>query len=233
MGFDRRERRRRAAEKGFLPGLDLPAPPLDDEAGRTDLHDERLGTVLDVLRESGARTVLDLGCGSGALLRRLIAEPRFTRIVGVDSALEAFTLAERMIAEAGEAGGERVSLEHGSLTAVDRRLAGFDAVTMVEVIEHVRPRELSAVEGAVFAGLAARTVVMTTPNREYNVLYGNAEGEFRRADHHFEWTRAELRAWCSGVAGRNGYSVAFRDIGPPDPRLGSPTQMAIFRALAD
>ncbi|MDP1966438.1 MAG: class I SAM-dependent methyltransferase [Reyranella sp.] len=36
------------------------------------------------LRRSGARTVLDLGCGEGPLLRRLAREPDFLHIVGLD-----------------------------------------------------------------------------------------------------------------------------------------------------
>lgn len=100
---------------------------------------------------------------------------------------------------------------------------------MVETIEHVEPSALSGVEHAVFALLCPTLVVMTTPNSEYNVRYGLAEGEIRQPDHRFEWGRARFASWAGGVGRRNGYGVEMSMIGRPDPRLGSPTQMATFR----
>ena len=40
-----------------------------------------------------------------------------------------------------------------------------------------------------------KIVIITTPNREYNVLFENFEGPFRHWDHKFEWTRSEFQNW--------------------------------------
>lgn len=221
----RRERRGARARKEWTAGV-LPGPVRGQRETSSLLHEERLDAVMDVLRAAGARTVVDLGCGSGALLQRLAAEPRFTRIVGVDASTEALATAERLLAPLDPA---RLSLRHGSFLAPDAELAGFDAAVMVEAVEHVDPAHLSRLERGVFAALRPRLVVLTTPNRDYNARLGLAEGDLRHADHRFEWSRARFRAWAGGVAARNGFAAEFRDVGRSDPLLGSATQMAVFR----
>ena len=120
-------------------------------------------------------------------------------------------------------------LLHGSLLYRDKRLAGFDAAALVEVIEHIDPPRLPAFERVVFEFARPRTVVLTTPNAEYNVHFdGLANGRLRHKDHRFEWTRAELNAWTQDVATRFGYTVRLLGIGEEDPTTGPPTQMAIF-----
>lgn len=189
--------------------------------------------VLAALRACGVCSVLDLGCGSGRLVARLAREPGVRRIVGVDASGEAIRAAEdrlradRLRAD-GAGPGVSVTLLHASFTEPDPRLAGFDAAAMVETIEHVDPDRLSAVERAVFACYRPGVVVMTTPNREYNGLLGVPGHRLRHPDHRFEWTRARFRSWAAGVAGRNGYAVAFADIGDVHPSLGGATQMAVF-----
>lgn len=70
---------------------------------------------------------------------------------------------------------------------------------------------------------------MTTPNVEYNVRWETLPaGHSRHGDHRFEWTREEFRAWAHQVAGRHGYEVEFTPVGPDDPEVGPPTQMAVF-----
>lgn len=202
----------------------------DREDASTSLHDARLSAVTDVLIDSGAATVLDLGCGSGALLRRLLLESQFTRIVGMDTSLEALALAEQLRTPELGATGDRLSLRYGSFTTSDEGLTGFDAAAMVETIEHVAPAHLSKVERAVFAEMRPRLVVMTTPNRDYNELYGMAAGELRHGDHRFEWGRTRFESWAKGVAARTGYEVKFNAIGPANVWSGGPSQMAIFRS---
>jgi len=230
--IDRRERRRAAEAKAWSPAAAAGDPPRGHEETSSPLHEERLDAVVARLLEGDPATVLDLGCGSGSLLRRLIAEEGLERIVGVDTSLEALRRAERQLAQEGKRADRRISLIHASLEEVDERLAGFDAAALVETIEHIDPARLSVVERAVFSGMRPGTLVLTTPNREYNARYGMAEGELRHADHHFEWTREKFCSWATGVAGRNGYAVMFEDVGPLDPVLGSPTQMAVFRLSA-
>jgi small RNA 2'-O-methyltransferase len=191
------------------------------------LHEERLGAVVQALRETGAAAVVDLGCGSGSLLLRLAGDAQFERITGVDTSAVALETARSRLAEAGSEG--RVTLAHGSLTDLPPAIDGFDAATLVETIEHIDPGTLSQVERALFGALRPRAVVVTTPNADYNVLYGMVPGERRHADHRFEWGRARFARWATGVAERHGYTVDLRGVGPADALHGSPTQLALFR----
>ncbi|MDX6697146.1 MAG: hypothetical protein QOE65_543 [Solirubrobacteraceae bacterium] len=197
---------------------------------RVSLRDQRLGTVQSVLKASGARRVVDLGCGPGALLARLLRDD-YERIVGVDVSIRALEQAARRLKldEMHEAQRQRIELLQSPLTYRDRRLAGFDAAALVEVIEHLDPPRLAAAEENVFGSARPATVVVTTPNREYNVRWETLPaGELRHADHRFEWSRPEFDAWASGVAERYGYAVRYLPVGPEDAEVGPPTQMAVF-----
>lgn len=199
------------------------------EENRTPLHEERLDAVMDHLRADGVETVLDLGCGSGALLERLLAEPRMRRIVGVDNSPGALLTAEERFTSPAGSRDERLSLRRGSITDVDRDLTGFDAAVLVETIEHLDPAHLSRLERSLFTNLRPGLVLITTPNREFNVLYGLGPDEYRHAHHRFEWDRARFERWAEGVSHRNGYSVTFEGIGPANAWYGSSTQMGVFR----
>jgi 3' terminal RNA ribose 2'-O-methyltransferase Hen1 len=192
------------------------------------LHDERLETVVRHLLDSGAARVLDLGCGPGDLLQRLAREPQFSCIVGIDIDEAVLNEARLALGLGFPDPGGRVQVRYGSFEEVDRELAGFDAATLVETIEHIDPRRLSRVELAVFCTMRPGTVLVTTPNQEHNILHGMAPGQMRHPGHRFEWNRARFRHWAQGVAARNRYGVSFIDVGPPDPLYGSSTQMARF-----
>lgn len=200
------------------------------------LNQQRLGSAVSALKGAGAATVLDLGCGEGNLLRALLQEKQFTRIVGVDVALTSLQrAAEKLRLERmGDHQRKRIELLHGSVIYRDDRLAGFDAAAVVEVIEHLDPPRLQAFERAVFECAQPRTVVITTPNREYNVMWESLPaGKFRHRDHRFEWTRDQFRAWAARVAEEHGYSVHFLPVGPDDAKVGSPTQMGVFERDLD
>ncbi len=195
----------------------------------TSLHNERLETVVHALLETNSETVLDLGCGPGELMARLAADRRFKKIAGIDTSLEALAAARRLLAEEYRVWDDnRLSLHHASFTSFIEDLSGFDAAVLLETIEHIDPHRLSTVEQTVFAAYRPKTVLVTTPNREYNILHGIPDGIFRHRDHRFEWTRNKFRGWAEGVAGRQGYRTVFDDIGEVDPSLGSSTQMATF-----
>lgn len=195
------------------------------------LWQQRMGAVVAVLRSAGAKRVLDLGCGEGKLLRELLAEKSLTEIVGMDVSYRSLEVAsdrlrlERMPAKQRE----RLKLMHGSLMYRDTRLSGYDAATVVEVIEHLDGPRLAAFERVIFEASRPRTVIVTTPNAEYNVKFDTLPaGHFRHKDHRFEWTREQFQQWAKRVGERFGYVVRFLPIGEEDSRVGAPTQMGVF-----
>jgi 3' terminal RNA ribose 2'-O-methyltransferase Hen1 len=195
------------------------------------LAEQRIGAVIAALRSSGAKRVLDLGCGEGRLLRELLKDRAFVEIVGMDVSHRALEIASQKLRleDLPTMQKDRIRLIHGSLTYRDKRLSGYDAATVVEVIEHQDPARLAAFERVLFEFARPQTTVVTTPNVEYNVTFGTLPaGKMRHKDHRFEWTRAEFQSWSNTIAARFGYSARFLPIGPEDPIVGSPTQMGIF-----
>jgi len=198
---------------------------------KISLNDQRLGTVAAVLREAGAKRVIDLGCGEGGLIKALLKHRDFTYVAGVDVSCRALEIAkERLRLDSlSERQRNRVGLFQGSLTYRDKRFAGFDAACAVEVIEHIDISRLKAFERVLFEFAAPQTIVVSTPNIEYNVCFENLpEGKLRHRDHRFEWTRKEFQQWAEATAEKYGYSVRFVPIGDVRPEFGAPTQMGIF-----
>jgi 3' terminal RNA ribose 2'-O-methyltransferase Hen1 len=193
------------------------------------LHEQRLDRVVEVLAASGAKRVLDLGCGDGKLIARLLRQHGIEEIVGVEVASAELARAERRFAKLPEAAWQRVRLWQGSLLYRDTRLRGFDAAALVEVIEHVEPDRLPQVERALFGDARPGLVVVTTPNQDYNGLFlALPAGRFRHPDHRFEWDRAAFAAWAAQVAATYGYTVRHEGLGDAHPELGPPSQMAVF-----
>lgn len=193
---------------------------------------QRRTTVVETLREVGARRVADLGCGEGQLVAELLADPSFTEVTAADVSVRALASAERRlrVAEMSDRQRERLRLFQASITYADDRFAGLDAAVLMEVVEHVDPPRLAALATAVFGAARPGSVLVTTPNAEYNVRFESLPaGRFRHPDHRFEWTRAEFREWAAAVAATYGYAVSYRPVGPDDPEVGPPTQLALFQ----
>jgi 3' terminal RNA ribose 2'-O-methyltransferase Hen1 len=192
---------------------------------------QRREAILAVLREAGARRVGDLGCGAGALTRDLLREASIDHVVATDVSARALQLAARHLnlERMPDKQRARLTIFQSSLTYRDDRLAGLDAAVLMEVIEHLDPDRIPALERVVFGAAAPAAVVVTTPNAEYNAHFATlAAGATRHPDHRFEWTRAQFRAWASRVADRYGYRARFLPVGPEDPRDGPPTQLAVL-----
>ncbi|MEU8197670.1 3' terminal RNA ribose 2'-O-methyltransferase Hen1 [Microbispora amethystogenes] len=197
---------------------------------RVPLNTLRRDAVAAVLTEIGARSVIDLGCGSGQLLGVLLRDSALTRVAGMDVSARALVLAGRRLRtdRMPEAVRARLTLFQGSLTYTDARLAGYDAAVLMEVVEHVDPPRLPALERVVFGTARPSHVIVTTPNVEHNVRYEFLAGDRRHPDHRFEWTRAEFARWVEGVCAVYGYTADLRPVGEDDPEVGPPTQMAVF-----
>lgn len=213
--------------------------PVGDNAALTEetiekklnLNDIRLSVVFEELKNSGAQSVIDLGCGEGKLLKMLLRDKQFQKITGMDVSI-------RSLESAGEylrldslppMQKQRIHLMHGSLMYRDRRLEGYDAASIIEVIEHLDQARLTAFERVIFEFARPKTLIITTPNKEYNVMWESLSAEnFRHIDHRFEWTRDEFRGWASNIADKYGYEVSFKPVGAVESKIGSPTQMAVF-----
>ncbi len=210
---------------------DGPIPVAETDGKVLTLAALRKQAVLAALHLEGASRVVDLGCGEGALLRALIQDARFDEVVGVDVSPRALEIAERRLNldRMPDSQRARLRLLQSSLTYRDDRLAAYDAIVLMEVLEHLDPERIPALEATVFAHARPRTVIVTTPNVEHNVRYPNlAPGAMRHRDHRFEWTRAEFGEWAAKVCEQSAYAVRFAPIGEDDPDVGPPTQMAIF-----
>jgi 3' terminal RNA ribose 2'-O-methyltransferase Hen1 len=205
--------------------------PAEEWERKLGLNRQRLGSVVAAVKNSGAKRVLDLGCGEGHLLSLLLREKEFTEIAGMDVSSAVLARAKERLRfdRMTEREKARIHLFHGSLLYRDKRLSGYDACAAVEVVEHIDPSRLAIFAKVVFGHVRSRTIVLTTPNREYNEKYGLArDTALRHEDHRFEWTRAEFRAWAERAAAEYGYAVRFAGIGDADPVYGTPSQMAVF-----
>lgn len=215
------------------PDEDESAHTQEEEAieRKMSLNEQRLGTVVAILKNSGASRVLDLGCGEGKLIDSLLKERAFKEIVGIDVSHRSLEVAVRKLNldRMPSMQRERINLLHGSLMYRDKRLHGFDAAAVIEVIEHLDPPRLAAFERVLFEFARPATVVLSTPNVEYNVRFETLPaGKLRHKDHRFEWSREEFKQWSGGICKRFGYSVRFLSVGDDDSEVGPPTQMAVF-----
>ena len=196
------------------------------------LNEQRIKAVLSKISDSGAKTVLDLGCGEGKLLRDLIKDKSIEKVAGMDVSIRSLEIAHKRIGldRLPSRIKDKISLFHGSLMYKDKRFAGFDAAIVMEVVEHLDPPRLAAFEKVLFRHAKPKTIIITTPNREYNAMWENLpEGAMRHSDHRFEWTRDEFREWAGTLAEQYNYSIAYYTIGPESSSLGSPTQMGVFK----
>ena len=202
------------------------------ELAQTTLGVQRYETIVQALRDCGARTVLDVGCGGGRLLQRLSKENQFSRICGMDVSMRMLHRANKRLQYGINRSrcDDRIELLHGSALYLDTRLHGFDAVVAVDVLEHIEPERLPAFAHVIFGDSDPLFVILTTPNAEFNKTFENlSSGELRHPDHRFEWTREEFEAWAAGICEAYGFKVTIDGIGPHHTLYGCPTQMAVFR----
>ncbi len=211
--------------------VENPDEEKEEKTARTPLNSQRMEAAKSAVLQSGAESVIDLGCGECRLTSLLLSEPQIKRVTACDVSVSVLEkAAQRLrIERMEEYKKSKLTLMQASLTYRDDRFSGYDCACVIEVIEHIEPMRIPAFERAVFEFAAPRTVVLTTPNREYNANYRNlSENELRHGDHRFEWTRAEFKAWTEHICGKFGYVCKISGIGDADEEFGSPTQMGVF-----
>jgi 3' terminal RNA ribose 2'-O-methyltransferase Hen1 len=222
----------KAENSEITEGVVFEEKPVEKPTAKINLHQQRLEAAAEQLKKSGVKSVVDMGCGEGRLIRLLLKEGQFDRILGVDVSMRELQRAKQRLDfdEMSPRMRERLDLMQGSVTYRDRRLEGFEGMALVEVIEHLDEDRLSSMERVVFEFAQPKTVVVTTPNGEYNVKYETlTAGDFRHDDHRFEWSRPEFEAWATKAATQFGYSVTFFPVGDFDEAVGAPSQMGVFK----
>ncbi|MEL7532721.1 MAG: 3' terminal RNA ribose 2'-O-methyltransferase Hen1, partial [Bacteroidota bacterium] len=163
--------------------------------------------------------------------RMLLKHGQFKKILGMDVSYRALKKASSRLHldEMSPRMRERIELIQGSLTYHDDRLAGYDAAVLVEVIEHLELERLAAFERVVFEFARPQSVILTTPNAEYNQLYPSLEGgAMRHDDHRFEWSRSEFQKWVDKISETYEYDPQISAIGEVDPTVGPSSQMVVF-----
>jgi 3' terminal RNA ribose 2'-O-methyltransferase Hen1 len=207
------------------------AEPDHEEDKTKPLATQRREAILHLVKERAARRVGDFGCGAGTLTKALLADKNLEKIVAIDVSARALQLAARdlRLERMPPKQRERLQIFQSALTYRDDRLAGLDVAILMEVIEHVDAERLPALERAVFGFAAPATILVTTPNAEYNPLFVTLPpGQLRHRDHRFEWTREQFATWANQVADKYHYQVSFRPVGTEHPDVGPPTQLAVF-----
>ena len=208
------------------------------------LWQQRRSLSNEILKKHGIETVLDLGCGEGALLQILLNDTSYRHLSGVDilpdeintavlqcrpSQRDMIYLREKPIS---------LDLYLGSLLKPDDRLLGHEAITCLEVIEHLPLVEIPLLSSVIFQDYRPRLVIASTPNAEFNIHFENLKhGAYRHWDHKFEWNRIEFESWAKDCCHRWGYNVEFTGVGAPPKgtslSTGYCTQMAVFTRLPD
>lgn len=222
----------RLEEAPKSPDSEAEAAPAEEIRKKETLHQQRLALAVEKLKATGAKSVIDLGCGEGKLLKLLLREKQFERIAGMDVSWHELNFAKEKLhwEELAPRQKQRITLFQGALTYRDKRLEGYDAAALVEVIEHLDENRLPALERVVFEFAQPQWVVLTTPNAEFNSEYENlSAGTMRHSDHRFEWTRAQFESWANQIAQKFNYSVNFYPVGEAAPEVGAPSQMAVFK----
>ncbi len=218
------------------PGVEQAAFSADDLEVSLEkplsLNEQRIKAVLAKIEDSKAKSVVDLGCGEGKLIRELIKDKSVEKIAGMDVSIRSLEFAHNRIGmdRLPARIKDKISLFHGSLMYKDKRMAGFDAAVVMEVVEHLDPPRLAAFEKVLFKHARPKTIIISTPNREYNAMWDTLpQGAMRHGDHRFEWTRDEFQQWAGTLAEKYNYRVNYFAIGPESPAFGSPSQMGVFK----
>ena len=146
----------------------------EEKTAHTPLNTLRMETVKNAVLASGASTVIDLGCGECRLTSLLLNEQQIKKITACDVMVSTLEKAAQKLHldRMQPYRRDKLTLMQASLTYRDRRFEGFDCACVIEVIEHIEPARIPAFERSVFEFAAPKTVILTTPNREYNAYAG-------------------------------------------------------------
>ncbi|XP_065368052.1 small RNA 2'-O-methyltransferase [Calliphora vicina] len=207
------------------------------------VYEQRYTTAVriieDPLWEQPLKKVVDFGCAELRLLPLLRRIPHVEHILEVDIDAELLKVHQQkaipLISDylKKRESPLRVEVLLGSITDAVEQLYDVDAVIALEIIEHLHKEVLDKVPENIFGFIQPKLAIFSTPNSEFNVLFGPMlENGFRHHDHKFEWTRKEFQSWAHDICKTySNYSVSFMGVGkapPQNKKLGYSTQIAIF-----
>lgn len=130
----------------------------DPDAPFTKLHAYYVDRVIAIILASGARTVLEAGCGDGWNVGRMVEHG--LAATGIDWSANAIGYASRLVPGARFHCGD--VRDDAFIRAFPEK---FDAVALVEVIEHIHPADCVEALRNVIAPLRdGGTFVLTTPH---------------------------------------------------------------------
>ena len=206
------------------------------------LYIQRYQKAFDIISENynTITKIADFGCAEGKFVRRLKKLAAVQHIACIDC--DDFSL-EECLYEArpltwdfifGRPTALQISVYKGSVGQRDSCLKGFDAITCIELIEHLTADVLSELPQNIFGFIEPKVVIITTPNIEYNVLFPelNNSSKLRHWDHKFEWNRSQFTSWCQSIVDSYPqYTYEMTGVGEPPNHMkdiGFCTQIAIF-----
>ncbi|MCM3003628.1 3' terminal RNA ribose 2'-O-methyltransferase Hen1 [Priestia koreensis] len=193
------------------------------------LNEQRYEKIIQVIQSLEAHQhIVDFGSGEGKLSVQLGFVEGVKEILAVEpsqrSILQARHRFEKASAEEGFLLPTSIT---GSLFYYDERFMKKDVMILCEVIEHIDEHRLPKVMDTILHHYQPRTLIVTTPNADYNSVY-NLGKDYRHDDHRFEWSRDEFTQWCDTQNHQNNYQLSFNGIGTKHEEYGTPTQMCIF-----
>lgn len=193
------------------------------------LNDMRYEKIIETASRLKPKSVVDFGSGEGKLAVQLGFMDGIEELLAVEpSQSETLKAIRRFEKVKGQAGFIEPETLWGSLFYYDERLKGKDLIILCEVIEHIDAERLPKALDTILHSYAPESLIITTPNREYNELY-DMDNHFRHDDHRFEWTRKEFQDWCSERNHQDHYELEFSGIGEEQELQGQPTQMCVFK----
>jgi len=196
-----------------------------EEASYLAVWEERRNRVIGILKKYNCRHILDLGCGEGRLFQAMKFMPEFKRLIGIDIDIDEISksfgrvgpITYHMFNDDPPEEPLEVTIYCGDLTIPYPSLLKecSDAITMVEVIEHLPAHVLERLPYVLFGFYRPEVIVISTPNQEYNqCIKGFDLNTFRHDDHKFEWTRKEFQTWCETQMEKyDGYVVTYQTVG--------------------
>jgi 3'' terminal RNA ribose 2''-O-methyltransferase Hen1 len=190
------------------------------------LNTTRFNSVINELIKIEAKSVLDIGCSNGKLLEAIRDKMPNIKLAGIDVHLKAVSIADKM---ANKKDLDKIDFFQSSILYKDKRFKGYDAVTAIEVMEHIDEFKLYLFEKVLFGYINPRVAILTTPNKDYNENYDNINNKgLRHFDHRFEFTKREFESWVTKICSKYGYIYFFKSIGKADEKDQQPTLMVTF-----